>query len=333
MSSRGYVYILSNPSMPGLVKVGKTSNNPDTRAKELSGATGVAAPFAVIYSAFFEDASAAESYVHALLDSRGYRSTQNREFFSAELTDVINAVISAPGHIRGGVTEAIEDADEESEGLLSSDEGFLDDFSIEHTRPLSEADKIFLEAERHRHGEDDVFQDYREAVKLLKQAARLGSTEAYHALGELYVLGEGLREDHQEALAYFKEGAKRGNYICYHEIAMIFIMQWGKNRRTDAAKAEQQLQQAEKAWRFFFDAAGKSPEMEFLGTSSFAGSAANYIAAHLHADLPITIHQSLRGRWDEVLHMLGLLADSQDSEIWGRCIDWMTETSTREELR
>ena len=43
----GYIYILTNKSMPGLIKVGYTTGTPHNRAKELSGTTGVPTPFKV----------------------------------------------------------------------------------------------------------------------------------------------------------------------------------------------------------------------------------------------------------------------------------------------
>ena len=36
----GYIYLMVNPSMEGLVKIGKTSRNPVDRARELGAATG-----------------------------------------------------------------------------------------------------------------------------------------------------------------------------------------------------------------------------------------------------------------------------------------------------
>lgn len=48
-SNHGYVYILSNPSMPGLLKIGMTRFDPTRRVQELSSATGVPTQFQLIY--------------------------------------------------------------------------------------------------------------------------------------------------------------------------------------------------------------------------------------------------------------------------------------------
>jgi len=50
----GYVYILINPSLPDLIKIGKSVRDPRKRARELS-TTGVPAPFQVAFQTFSED--------------------------------------------------------------------------------------------------------------------------------------------------------------------------------------------------------------------------------------------------------------------------------------
>lgn len=82
----GFVYILTNPSMPGMVKVGYTMGNPEERAREISGATGVPRPF-VVYSSlkiFGPDSVvyAFEQAVHNELAD--YRINNNREFFEID---------------------------------------------------------------------------------------------------------------------------------------------------------------------------------------------------------------------------------------------------------
>jgi len=91
----GHVYALLNSTMPGLVKIGKTEREPDDRAKELSIGTGIPIPFVVAYAEWFKDHSAAEDYVHALLEQKGFRVAQNREFFCAPIKAAIQAIMQA----------------------------------------------------------------------------------------------------------------------------------------------------------------------------------------------------------------------------------------------
>lgn len=75
---KGYVYILSNPSMPGIVKVGRTSRSVHGRAGELYQ-TGVPTPFVVEHSVLSPDCVALERQVHETL--MGQRVGPDREFF------------------------------------------------------------------------------------------------------------------------------------------------------------------------------------------------------------------------------------------------------------
>lgn len=82
--SKGYVYILSNESMPGLVKIGRTSRAAEGRAQELF-VTGVPTPFKVEESLLFPDAKRAESDLHKKL--RKHRVYHGREFFRVSVDE------------------------------------------------------------------------------------------------------------------------------------------------------------------------------------------------------------------------------------------------------
>lgn len=84
---KGWVYVLSNQSMPELVKVGCTSKDPKGRAKELSNETGVPSPFIVEYSALTSDYKAIEKKVHQILREKRYNP--NREFFSCSVEEAV----------------------------------------------------------------------------------------------------------------------------------------------------------------------------------------------------------------------------------------------------
>jgi len=81
---------LSNESLPGMVKVGYTSKDPEGRAKELSGDTGVPTPFVVEYEILIEDAHRCERNIHQHLIE--WRVNENREFFRCSINDAIKAV-------------------------------------------------------------------------------------------------------------------------------------------------------------------------------------------------------------------------------------------------
>jgi hypothetical protein len=88
--SVGYVYVLSNPMIRGLLKVGFTCGSVDKRRRELSGATGVPSEFVIEYFQLSEDVEDIESLMHAELES--YRIGENREFFKAPISEVISAI-------------------------------------------------------------------------------------------------------------------------------------------------------------------------------------------------------------------------------------------------
>lgn len=92
--NQGYVYILSNPSMPGLLKIGMTRFTPSRRVQELSSATGVPTPFQLVYYREFHNCVAAELEIHSILASKGLRHNNQREFFTIDTVDAINVLLS-----------------------------------------------------------------------------------------------------------------------------------------------------------------------------------------------------------------------------------------------
>jgi hypothetical protein len=92
--SNGYVYVLSNPSMPNLLKIGYTERTVAERVEDLNS-TGVPVPFEIeaIFGSLipYED----EQTIHRFLEQ--YRLTSNREFFSIELKQALQCVIDCIG--------------------------------------------------------------------------------------------------------------------------------------------------------------------------------------------------------------------------------------------
>ncbi|MBC7474047.1 MAG: GIY-YIG nuclease family protein [Candidatus Sericytochromatia bacterium] len=90
----GYVYVLSNPSYGNLLKVGMTTKDPYQRANELSDLTAVPTPFKVEYYIYTENCSVMEASTHKILHDKGYRISENREFFNASLKEIKKVISS-----------------------------------------------------------------------------------------------------------------------------------------------------------------------------------------------------------------------------------------------
>lgn len=79
----GYVYLLTNPAMPGLVKVGRSRSKATYRAGQLY-TPGVPLPFVVCVEKAFFDCVAGEKYAHELLAEK--RINPRREFFECDVS-------------------------------------------------------------------------------------------------------------------------------------------------------------------------------------------------------------------------------------------------------
>jgi hypothetical protein len=86
----GYVYILSNPSMPGLLKIGRSVNGGQSRAKNMYQ-TGVPSPFVLEFEMLVDCPEDVEALAHEAL--QGNRPSRSREFFSVDLMTAKHAVI------------------------------------------------------------------------------------------------------------------------------------------------------------------------------------------------------------------------------------------------
>lgn len=161
MSKPGYIYVLINPAMKGLVKIGKTEESIGKRISELSGATGVPASFVLVCKEYFPDCAKAEKHIHTLLEVRGYRFKKNKEFFTCPVDEAVQAVIAARDHFR------IADS---KDMVVSADEGLDEDKRIKRD---TMAEELYDKAEDSYYGHGDTIQDTEEAIELYSKAAAL----------------------------------------------------------------------------------------------------------------------------------------------------------------
>lgn len=85
----GYVYVMANPHMPGLVKIGRTARHPAERQAALSRSTSVPAKFTTEGFVIVQDERAIEAKLHAVFaDAR----TQRGEFFQISVASALEAL-------------------------------------------------------------------------------------------------------------------------------------------------------------------------------------------------------------------------------------------------
>ncbi len=206
-SNSGYVYVLINPAVPDLVKIGKTTRSPEERVRELSSATGVPTPFILIYKMFFQDCAKGEEFVHEFLSNS--RISNNREFFQVPNTDAINAVIKAKRKL------------DTAENIKS------ENLSTPAKTNDAMCEELLESASDYLYGAGETLKDEEEAYNLYKKAIKLGCTEAYSRFGDIHYEKYSYSEtksinDLKQAIKYYKECAQNGNAKCWGDLAICY---------------------------------------------------------------------------------------------------------------
>ena len=80
-TKQGVVYVLTNPAMPGLVKIGQTTNVITNRMNELN-TTGVPFPFDCLFACEVDDCKLVENSLHKAFYPN--RINPKREFFEID---------------------------------------------------------------------------------------------------------------------------------------------------------------------------------------------------------------------------------------------------------
>ncbi|MFM0123242.1 GIY-YIG nuclease family protein [Paraburkholderia sp. RL18-101-BIB-B] len=212
----GYVYVLANSAMPGLVKVGRTARSTAERAAELSRATGVPTPFIVVFEQLFEDCVAAEDFVHTYLQSKGFRPSADREFFNAPVADVVRAVMSAIGAVESVSAHDKVKTPNAMDSICPEPDIKALIGAMQYWLPvLDRATDLYF-------GRPSLLQDYRAAFVSFSEAAKLGSLDAYVYIGKMYRDGKGTAKNVTLAIETFKEGARKGSVACCFYLGMLY---------------------------------------------------------------------------------------------------------------
>jgi len=86
----GHVYVMLNPAMPGLVKIGRTRDQTKARDRQLYS-TGVPKEFAVLWQELVHDSDEVEKKIHERF--KASRPNSRREFFEVEPQEAIQMLM------------------------------------------------------------------------------------------------------------------------------------------------------------------------------------------------------------------------------------------------
>ena len=210
-NNKGYVYVMINPSYEGLVKIGKTTKDPEERAKELSSATGIATPFIVAYKRMFNDCHVAEKTIHKILTNKGVRVSNSREFFRLPISDAIDTILNIAD---------ISTPTNDNEPTIIND-------SAEDEDPM-----YYTLAMNYYLGDNGFTKDYNKALDFFHKSVLAEEkcedliwcemSEIYEELGNIQLAIKYAEKDMQESISSGKDSFK-DLYAMYNRLFQLYI--------------------------------------------------------------------------------------------------------------
>lgn len=86
----GFIYILNNPSLEGMVKIGATTKDPNDKCRELSSNPSIPTQFNIVYYLSSINPFKVVGIVHTILDE--YRVNKSRDFFKVDVAQTVNLI-------------------------------------------------------------------------------------------------------------------------------------------------------------------------------------------------------------------------------------------------
>jgi hypothetical protein len=150
--TEGFIYVLKNPHMLRLVKIGYTDRSPRARASELSNHTGVPGDFSVVKSWRIQNAATYEKKIFAELFP--YRKAgEHFELSPSEAVKRINVLLRAWGQIGDDGLTQVERAE-----------------ALQRQRKLEEAEKVKKIQEFNKHIEFEIQESQKVAANMAWEA-------------------------------------------------------------------------------------------------------------------------------------------------------------------
>lgn len=191
--SQGVIYVLVNPSLEGLIKVGYTTRTIEERVKELSSSTSIPTPFIPIYWRRVSEVEHLEKRIHTQLKSYGF--SHGKEYFKVAPPIVIDLIISIIG-------EKSHDFSEHTE----VDEQSLEELALDYFN-----------------GRNGLLRNKTKAIELLESAIALGSKSALWKLACISLNSKKpTKKERTSAYNRLFDSAEANQTTAYFCIALIY---------------------------------------------------------------------------------------------------------------
>jgi TPR repeat protein len=227
---KGWVYIISNKAMPGIIKVGYSNKDPKERAAELG--TGAPHPYKVEYEALIDNPKQVEKLAHDMLAF----VNAGKEWFECDLSVALRAIKKVcenrtvyfehqPNTEKPTITPVV------TEKTQSHTSQNLSLFPLMHnhkaTPQSNEAETKYELACRYDTG-NGVRKNLKEAYRLFVEAADLGHTLAQVAAGKAHLTGRGTEKDEYQAIPFMLSAANKQNAEAQYHIGKLAYMEYLK---------------------------------------------------------------------------------------------------------
>ena len=192
---KGWVYVITNPAMPGLVKIGFSRKDPDLRAEELDN-TGTPHKYRVEYDVLVENPERYERIIHCEFE----KNREGKEWFRSTPEEAV-AIIKRVVKKEEMLIESFKNIDEKKVP------------NVQQQRQFSEEEKKYITSNLE--------------IEKLGVAANNGNIESARRLGNLFsdktaYNESGSLHNIEKAIKYYKIAAEKGDVHSMRELGIIY---------------------------------------------------------------------------------------------------------------
>ncbi|QTR46875.1 GIY-YIG nuclease family protein [Thiothrix litoralis] len=227
---KGWVYVISNKAMPGIIKVGYSNKDPKERAAELG--TGAPHPYKVEYEILIDNPKQVEKLAHDMLAF----VNAGKEWFECDLSIALKAIKKVcenrtvyfehkPTTEQPALTTMVnEKAQPHTPQNLALFPLIHNHKTIPHQ---NEAETKYTLACQYDTG-NRVRKNLKEAYRLFVEAANLGHTLAQVAAGKAHLTGRGAEKDEYQAIPFMLSAANKLNAEAQYHLGKLAYMEYLK---------------------------------------------------------------------------------------------------------